>query len=65
MSYKEMVTITLEEGGDTYTFVDQKAREGLSRVLPEVSSANNGEFLRVSDGVWTSCVVSSAEEVTF
>ena len=50
---------------NTATDSHSDIREAIEKVLPEVSEANNGEFLRVSNGVWTSCAISSAEEVAF
>lgn len=39
--------------------------EAIGKVLPTVTTENDGEFLRVSNGVWISSVVQSAEEVIF
>lgn len=34
-------------------------------LLPSVTTANNGQFLRVVNGVWTAVTIPNAEEATF
>ena len=33
--------------------------------VPEVTTADNGKFARVVDGVWTAVALANAEEVSF
>lgn len=39
--------------------------EDVKDVLPSVTDADNGKFLRVVNGGWTSCSLENAEEVSF
>ena len=36
-----------------------------AEALPSVSASNNGQFLRVVNGVWAAATIANAEEATF
>lgn len=46
---------------ESKAYTDEKARSG----LPEVSVADNGKFMRVSNGAWAAETVPNAEDGEF
>ena len=46
---------------ESKAYTDEKATSG----LPEVSAADNGKFMRVSNGAWAAEAVPNAEEASF
>lgn len=61
----ESKAYTDEKASDTLSeskaYTDEKATSG----LPEVSVADNGKFMRVSNGAWAAETVPNAEEASF
>ena len=49
-------TADIEDLNDNFDIID----EALEAVLPEVTAADNGKFLRVVEGEWTAATVASA-----
>ena len=45
--------------------IEEVLIEVLSKILPEVSTDNNGDFLRVVNGAWTPQTVEAAETLTY
>lgn len=59
---------SLSASGQTITYIKGDNSTGtltLSGALPEVTTANNGAFLRVVNGAWAATSLTNAEEVTF
>ena len=52
---------TADKEAATKKYVDDKT----GVLLPTVSSADNGKFLRVVDGTWSASSISNAEEASF
>lgn len=53
---------TTEEIVQTWT---EELEPDENRLLPVVSSSDNGKFLRVASGAWTAATVPSAETASF
>ena len=49
-------TADIEDLNDNFDIID----EALEAVLPEVTAADNGKFLRVVEGEWVASTVASA-----
>ena len=54
-------TKDIQDLNDNFDAID----EALAETLPEVTSADNGAFLRVVEGVWAKATVSSASGGTY
>lgn len=56
----------LDENAFYLTIDDSTNNEGNENVfLPEVSTTDNGKFLRVVNGVWTAVAITNAEGVGY
>ena len=65
MQYTENLHLKKPEYSDTKDIQDMNDNfdiidEALEAVLPEVTAADNGKFLRVVEGEWTASTVASA-----
>ena len=67
------ITAGIIEAGDTATFIYNGSYYHLltvdkgmgSNELPEVTTTDNGAFLRVVNGEWNKAYIENAEEVSF
>lgn len=60
-NYIDRITIR----GNTYYLVDKELRDGTMGILPVVTEEDNGSFLMVSDGKWTTTKISDASGEAF
>ena len=53
------------EAEEVNVYTAEEVDYKLTRVLPSVTTSDNGKFLRVVDGVWAKTTVKSGEEMAF
>ena len=60
-----LATKANQDGDGNVITTTYATKTEVSNLLPKVTSANNGAFLRVVDGKWAASMIDNAEEVLF
>lgn len=61
----KIITAALTAAAQQLTAMDEAITALQENTLPAATTADNGKFLRVVDGVWAAVAVTNAEEESF